>query len=109
MLATPTWVLVVTVAGRRCECAGACGRAHAEGAGRCARGMGGGVVHRLFAAPRDPGVPAVSAWRVPVEDLAAWCATCLDAARRAAARTTAPRDVDQVAGLFEPSGRGSGR
>lgn len=82
VVSTPTWVHVVTVAGRRCECAGACGRAHRDAAGRCASVHG--RVRPLFAAPRDPAVPAGSAWRAPVEALAAWCGPCLDSAGRRA-------------------------
>src|SRR4051812_14327857 len=36
----------------------------------------------LVVAPRNPAVPEVSAWRVPPEDLAAWCSPCLSDARR---------------------------
>jgi hypothetical protein len=82
VVSTPTWVHVVTVAGRRCECGGACGRRHKDSAGRCASEHG--QARPLYAAPRDPAVPAESAWRAPVEALAAWCGPCLDAARRRA-------------------------
>jgi hypothetical protein len=81
MVAAPVFVQVVTEAGRRCECTGACGRVHRTPEGRCGTEQG---LQRLFVAPRDPAVPAEAAWRAPVEGLAAWCGPCLDAARRAA-------------------------
>lgn len=104
IIPTPIWVHVVTVAGRRCECAGACGRKHKDG-GRCASEFG--QARPLFAAPRDPAVPAESAWRAPVEALAAWCGPCLDAARRRAvlpvtvtvAEQLSVLDVAAVAGV----------
>jgi hypothetical protein len=91
----PTWVHVVTVAGRRCECAGACGRAHKGTGGRCVSEHG--RARPLYAAPRDPGVPAGSAWRLPVEELAAWCGPCLDAARRRATLPVTATVAEQLA------------
>lgn len=82
---SPVWVQVVTAAGRRCECTGACGHPHdrREPEARC-EATGTGRV--LYAAPRDSGVPAEAAWRVPTGELAAWCAGCLDGARAASRR-----------------------
>lgn len=90
----PTWVHVVTVAERRCQCTGACGRdhsrrgRHADGDGQCPVGSERITRDRLVAAPADPAIPAARAYRVPVEGLQAWCGPCLDRARRLA---TAPR------------------
>ena len=88
----PTWVHVVTVAGRRCECTGACGRDHSrrDGDGRCPTGSERITRDRLVAAPTDPSVPTARAYRVPVEDLQAWCPGCLVRARRLAATTRQP-------------------
>lgn len=91
----PVLVEVVSRAGRRCECAGACGRKHKDAGGRCATEHG--TSHPLFAAPRDPAVPEHTAWRVPVEELSAWCSPCLDAARRATARQVAARRAAELA------------
>ena len=99
LLPTSTWVHVVTVAGHRCECGGVCGRTHEKTEGRCDRGRDRAVSDRLYAAPTDPQVPAAQAFRVPVEDLSAWCGGCLDRSRRlAAARRPQPTDVPS---LFE--------
>ena len=112
---SPVWVQVVTAAARRCECTGACGHPHdrREPETRC---PATGVGRVLYAAPRDPGVPAESAWRVPVAELAAWCAGCLDGAR-AVARRSVTGPVCRADGLPldggwpepEPSGPVCGR
>jgi hypothetical protein len=98
----PTYVHVVTAAGRRCECTGSCGRDHTarHGDGRCPVGAGLRAGARLVAAPTDPAVPAHQAYRVPVEGLSAWCGPCLDRARRlaAASRPVTPTDIPS---LFE--------
>lgn len=85
MVATPTWVSVVTGAGHRCQCGGVCGRSHDKTGGRCDRGLDRAIPDRLYAAPTNPQVPAEQAFRVPVEDLSAWCGGCLDRSRRLAA------------------------
>jgi hypothetical protein len=94
----PTWVHVVTVAGRRCQCTGVCGRDHSHnhGDGRCPTGSEHITRGRLVAAPADPAVPPARAYRVPAEDLRAWCTGCLDRARRLATtprRTPCPTDL----------------
>ena len=101
----PTLVHVVTASGRRCECTGVCGRSHAAAGGRCDRGHQHGLVpDRLYAAPRDPSVPAHQACWVPVESLAAWCGPCLDRARRLAVARS-PQPADMPDSLFDlPAG-----
>jgi hypothetical protein len=106
---TATWVLVTDRAGRRCECVGQCGSKHyTYVAGKPAPPLGSPVrrcraeLHTgphsspehggLFVAPTDPSVSPDDAWRVPVAELAAWCAHCLDGVRaraRKVARTAA--------------------
>jgi hypothetical protein len=78
--ASRTWWRVIEAAGGRCEYTGACGSEHSCTGGRCPAGHR--TTARLYAAPRDPTVDRDIAWRVPPEQLAAWCGTCLDAARR---------------------------
>ena len=95
--ASDSWRQVIDAAGGRCECTGACRRSHAKSGGRCPHEL---PAHRLYAA--DPTVPAEQAWRTPRTQLTAWCAACLDAARRGnTGRTTStgerPHD-DQVPG-----------
>jgi hypothetical protein len=93
---TPLHVAVITAARLRCQCEGACGSPHKAGGGRCDRGHDRAVSDRLIAAPADPSVPAARAYRVPAEDLRAWCTGCLDRARRLA---TAPRHQPAQADL----------
>lgn len=88
-------VEVVTRAGLRCQCSGACGRKHRDSGGRCASEHG--TARPLFAAPSDPAVPEHTAWQVPVTELAAWCGPCLDAARRQAARKVAETRAAELA------------
>lgn len=76
----PVLVQVVTRAGHQCECTnrGCHGRVE-----RCER------THpqvRLIAAPRDARVAVHAAWRVPVEELAAWCPSCCERAQASARR-----------------------
>ena len=93
----PVWVQVVTRAGRRCECTGACG----HHAGR--RCEASGEARRLVVAARDAGADPASAWRLPADALAAWCWGCYDAARRVALRK-ADRDArDDSPELFPVS------
>ena len=82
LLVSPVvWVQVVTDAGRRCECRGACGVEHGAVGARCsAAGRG----RTLLAAPRDPSTPADLVALCPRELLSAWCPGCLGAARREA-------------------------
>lgn len=74
-VAIPLLVDVMTRAGRRCEAT----RTTRAGVVRCDHEA---PAHELVAAPRDPAIPDHAAWRVPAEDLAAWCIPCLVVARR---------------------------
>jgi hypothetical protein len=87
----PVLVAVVTAAGRRCECTrpGCHGRSQ-----RWERTL---PPARLLTAPRDVTVPTDAAWRLSVEELAAWCQRCHDHAlaearrpRRAVLRAESP-------------------
>jgi hypothetical protein len=108
VLAAATYVQVVTAADGRCECAGSCGRDHRAGGGRCPRGHAAAAVlgqssdltTRLYVAPADPAVPTHQAYRVPVEDLTAWCRPCLDGAQRLAMKAAAT-DPASVPSLFD--------
>ena len=84
LAATETWRRVVAQAVGRCQCEGACGRRHAKSQGRCTAGLAAVPAARLFVAASDPYVDPERAWRLPVEQLSAWCGPCLDGARRAA-------------------------
>jgi hypothetical protein len=83
-VAVPVLVRVVTAAGGRCECTGR--GCHSTKEARCPHES---PAWRLTAAPRDLSGPAFAAWRVPVEQLAAWCSPCLDHGQRLAARARA--------------------
>ena len=93
-VAAPLLVQVVTAGGGQCECTrrGCHGRAE-----RCEHET---PQFRLIAAPRDVTVAPHAAWRVPVEELAAWCERCYararaegQRARDAAAQQAAMADV----------------
>lgn len=87
----PIWVQVVTRAARRCECIGQCGRDHlaleappsadppTADESRCVEGPGRPVVG-LLVAPRSVAIAASESWRLPVEQLATWCAECFTGA-----------------------------
>jgi hypothetical protein len=95
----PVLVQVFAAAGGRCECTqtGCHGNA-----GRCGHERPG---HRLVAAPRDGSVPEQAAWRVQVEDLAAWCGPCLDVAgRRGRAERAAVQPVTEELFAIEIEG-----
>ncbi len=90
----PVWVQTVLRAGRRCECTGECGVRHDAAdeppagedlAGRCPAGPHGPVV-RLVAAPRPSTYSLADVWRLPADELAAWCQPCLAGAFAAADR-----------------------
>ena len=96
LAATAIWRTVITSAGGRCTCAGACGRSHARTENRCATTT---PAQRLYAAPTDPGIPTARAHRVAAADLAAWCGPCLDGAHR---RHTPPADAEpETSALFD--------
>jgi hypothetical protein len=100
-----TWRKVMTAAGFRCQCTGACGNPHHSGAGRCPRehdryaSKRRGPI-RLTAAPADPATPAQAAARLPVAALRAWCSDCRDGAARAARRTARTTPGTSQDGLF---------
>lgn len=92
-----TWVQVVTNAGRRCQCEGACGHPHTTGTsqptpveGRCPANATQTPAAHLYPTPTDPSVPASQAWRLPVSALTAWCGPCLHAAHRKHQRPPTP-------------------
>ena len=108
LVPTSTTVQVITAAGRRCECTGACGTRHPSWSGRCVSGLLGAAP--LLAAPRNPTTPPHRAWQVPPRDLAAWCPRCLDGARRRhqtppAVTAAQQLDVAEAAGWVIQLGR----
>ncbi|MFD4572062.1 hypothetical protein ACFWNK_01975 [Streptomyces sp. NPDC058417] len=112
------WQDVMTLAGDRCQCQGACGKRHTRPnrkPGRCPRvadeyvkGKGRIV---LQAIPRDPSLPWHEAARLPARRLIAFCPDCADGVRRAINRAVKALPP-QSDGLFdaEPytTGRASG-
>lgn len=96
---TGEWHEVVTRAGDRCECRGACGRKHTNGGGRCTHLNSD---HALLAAvPREP-VPTRIAAALPADDLQALCGPCHDGLSRAcnAARAAELHDQSAMESLF---------
>jgi hypothetical protein len=96
---TGGWHKVITRAGDRCECRGACGRKHKDGGGRCVRLN---TSHApLSAVPCEP-VPTRIAATLPAADLQALCRPCHDglAAARAAERAAALRGQSATGSLF---------
>ncbi|MEU8028015.1 hypothetical protein AB0C13_05180 [Streptomyces sp. NPDC049099] len=94
---------VMEAAGYRCQCSGECGNPHAKGNGRCQHEHDHytskhGRRVRLMAAPVDSLATDVTAARLPVGELRAWCPDCHTAAARRA-RVTAP--VDDAPVLFD--------
>lgn len=96
LVCADAWSAVMTAAGHRCTCTGACGQKHTIGGGQCDATNGRAGTRPLIASPADParGLTVAAAAAAP---LAAWCQDCwgkaLGAARRradlvAAAATT---------------------
>lgn len=79
--APPAWRRVVEVRAQlQCECAGQCGVAHKQAAGRCPskhEGWHNRRTTRLALAPKKPGVSLQVAARLPDAELMAWCEGCL--------------------------------
>lgn len=110
------WQDVMTLAGDRCQCQGACGKKHLgpdRKPGRCVRVQdeyvkGKGRI-RLLALPRDPLLPFHEAARLPARRLIAFCPECSDGARRAINRAVKAAPP-QEEGLFdaEPYSVGAG-
>ncbi|MFC8795885.1 hypothetical protein [Streptomyces cinereoruber] len=94
-LGTPrVWTAVMSTAGHRCQCTGACGSKHSRSGLRC-----DATTERraLLAAPADLLLTPVAAAAVPVEELLAWCPAChtkATARQRAEARERARHDDD---------------
>lgn len=90
IVGTAVWQDVMTLAGDRCQCQGACGKKHTgpdRKPGRCTRVQdeyvkGKGRI-RLLAIPRDPTLPFHEAARLPARRLIAFCPECSDGVRRA--------------------------
>jgi hypothetical protein len=107
------WSAVMSAAGYRCQCEGACGSKHTPTGQRTA-----GVQHRcprtaasgappLVVAPVEPTVPACVAAALPAGDLRAWCPACyagaLAVARRAERNAPEPTDdLFDVAPFVKP-------
>ncbi|MFJ3735283.1 hypothetical protein ACIPQC_32600 [[Kitasatospora] papulosa] len=83
-LGTPrVWAVVMSAAGHRCHCTGACGSQHSKTAMQC----DATTEHaQLLAAPADLTLTTAAAAAVPVADLLAWCIGCH---RKATARQRA--------------------
>ncbi|MGH3342207.1 MAG: hypothetical protein ACRDPK_04835 [Carbonactinosporaceae bacterium] len=98
MVGAETWEPVMTAAGYRCQCTGACGRTHPKGRGRCETEHT--RRHLLIAAPADPTITPTQAAALPASALRAWCRACYDHATRAARQATKaePPQVDDVFG-----------
>ncbi|MEW2608596.1 hypothetical protein AB0894_32980 [Streptomyces sp. NPDC047916] len=83
-LGTPrVWAVVMSAAGHRCHCTGACGSQHSKTGMQC----DATTEHaQLLAAPADLLLTTAAAAAVPVGELLAWC---IDCHRRATARQRA--------------------
>ncbi|WP_330236121.1 hypothetical protein [Streptomyces sp. NBC_00566] len=118
IIGAEVWQDVMTLAGDRCQCQGACGKRHTgpnRKPDRCPRVAdeyvkGKGRV-RLLAIPRDPSLPWHEAARLPARRLIAFCPDCSDGVRRAFNRA-AKANPPQADGLFDAEpytvGRASG-
>lgn len=101
-LGTPrAWAVVMSAAGHRCHCTGACGSKHSKSALRCDET----TEHApLLAAPADLTLPTAAAAAVPVGELLAWCVDChrkAGARQRADARERARQQAAEPAALFD--------
>lgn len=96
LLVTATWTDVMDAAGWQCQCRGVCGNHHSKTAGRCPAGTQT-PARRLFAA--DPTSDTASG---DPEQLTAWCAECLDGARRAANRAQRKDSADPTRAPSSP-------
>jgi hypothetical protein len=107
ILGAAIWQDVMTLAGDRCQCKGACGKKHTgpdRKPARCVRTndeyvKGKGRV-RLLALPRDPTLPFHEAARLPARRLIAFCPECADGVRRILNRA-AKAAPPQGEGLFD--------
>jgi hypothetical protein len=107
------WRLVMSAAGYRCQCEGACGRTHAPAdqrlpgmQHRCQRQRGeqvpGQGVPIFVVAPARPAVSAMVAAALPVEELRAWCPACYSGAVTVA-RRAAKAAPEPTGDLFDPA------
>jgi hypothetical protein len=104
-LGTPrVWEAVMSAAGHRCQCTGACGSKHSRSGMRCEATT---ERRALLAAPADLLLTPVAAAAVPPEQLLAWCPACHSKAiarqradARERARQEAADDLDALA-LFD--------
>ncbi|MBB5983995.1 hypothetical protein [Kribbella solani] len=81
-----TWLVVLGNANYRCQCTGECGQTHTS-TGSTTTSISGRCVHeapgrQLVAAPADPAATTVTASRAHIDELHAWCPSCLDGAIR---------------------------
>lgn len=100
-LGTPAvWVTVMTAAGHRCHCTGACGNKHTKSLGQCDRDTDR---EQLLVAPADLLLSPVAAAAVPAGELLAWCTDChrkATAKQRAAERERCQQDEQQPETLW---------
>ncbi|MFE7347577.1 hypothetical protein [Streptomyces griseus] len=101
-LGTPrAWAAVMSAAGHRCQCTGACGSKHSKSGLRCDETTDHAP---LLAAPADLTLSTVAAAAVPVADLTAWCTGChrkATARQRADARQRARQETPEPSALFD--------
>ncbi|MEU9617182.1 hypothetical protein AB0D56_37550 [Streptomyces sp. NPDC048209] len=73
-LGTPrVWSVVMSAAGHRCHCTGACGSKHSDSGLQCDETT---EQSALLAAPADLLLTTAAAAAVPVGELLAWCTDC---------------------------------
>lgn len=105
---------VVTTAGHRCQCQGACGKRHLtpeRKPGRCETidtSCVAGAAPKLLAIPRDPTAPFHEAAALPAAGLIAFCRPCADGVRRIVNRTVKALPP-QTDGLFDAEPYTAGR
>jgi hypothetical protein len=103
------WSAVMSAAGYRCQCEGACGSKHTPASQRslgqryrCPRTAAVPDAPPLVVAPVEPTVPACVAAALPAEDLRIWCPACYGGALAVARR--AERNTPEPTGdLFDPA------
>ena len=106
------WRQVMSAAGYRCQCEGACGSRHTPtgqrtcGQHRCPRQRGervpGQGVPIFVVVPAQPAISAVVAAGLPVAELRAWCPACYSGAVAVAWRA-AKNAPEPTADLFDPA------
>ncbi|MEV0027325.1 hypothetical protein AB0H45_35095 [Streptomyces atroolivaceus] len=100
-LGTPrVWAVVMSAAGHRCHCTGACGCKHSKTGLRCDKTT---EYVALIAAPADLTLTATAAAAVPAGELLAWCPPCHSKAaarQRADARERDRQTETELDALF---------